>query len=439
MKRHTSSSRRHSRQSVLEVRVMSPRLAWIGCLKWAGRLAKIVCVLGLLAGLGWGAWCGIEKAFLKNPDFRLRVITLNPNPVIDELGVATAAGINLARNPSLFDIDAQDVCRKLKNLPAIADAHVERQMPGTLAVSVVTRTPVAWIVSPGLPATRHAGSLLVDHAGVAYPCPDRQVESFATLPLIELPSSGESPLKAGDKIRQPELEHCCLLLDAARTADPDAMQWIESVKQVNEWSLLLVTRQGTAATFGLSDHARQIESLRAALDHAGDKGYLISTINLIPKYNIPITLRAEPAARGERAARPSAEEASHARAETPAAEKRAETRAPVQPSTSQGDATPAPRAKPTAAHAEATPPRAKSSSSHAEATPPRAKPVAARAEATASRVKSSSSRAESSPPRAKPVVSRAEGAPPRAIPLAIQDPVRGPAARRTRDSSPQRN
>ena len=57
-----------------------------------------------------------------------------------------------------------------------------------------------------------------------------------------------------------------------------------------------MTRQGTSATFGFGDHDRQIESLRAALDHAGEKGYVIDTINLIPKYNIPITLRGEPAA-----------------------------------------------------------------------------------------------------------------------------------------------
>jgi hypothetical protein len=27
------------------------------------------------------------------------------------------------------------------------------------------------------------------------------------------------------------------------------------------------------------------------LDHAGEKGYVIDTINLIPKYNIPIAVR----------------------------------------------------------------------------------------------------------------------------------------------------
>jgi hypothetical protein len=86
------------------------------------------------------------------------------------------------------------------------------------------------------------------------------------------------------------------LLDSACKADAQAIRWIESVRQVNPWSLELVTRQGTVATFGLGDHERQIASLQASIDHSSAKGYSIQTINLIPKYNIPITLRSEPAA-----------------------------------------------------------------------------------------------------------------------------------------------
>lgn len=293
MKRKTTQHRRHPRQSVLEVRVMSPRIAWFGFLKVAGKLAKVACVLAVLAGIGWGVWRGIQHAFYRNPDFRLQVIDLNPNPVIDELGVASAAGIDLTANPSLFDVDVKDVGRKLKARPEITDAYAERHLPGTLVVRVVPRTPVAWISCPaaGISQVRRAGAMLVDHDGVAYPCPEFQMESAAALPVIELPVSAGHPIKAGEKIQQPELEHCFMLLDSAREADPEAIHWIQTIRPVNEWSLMLVTRQGTSAIFGLGDHARQIESLRAALDHAGEKGYVIDTINLIPKYNIPITLR----------------------------------------------------------------------------------------------------------------------------------------------------
>lgn len=135
--------------------------------------------------------------------------------------------------------------------------------------------------------------MLVDQFGVAYPCPKLQVAAAEGLPILDMPASDEFAIRAGEPVQHPELQPCLMLLDAARKADPEGIQWIETIRQANEWSLLLETRQGTSATFGLGDHGRQIESLRAALDHAGEKGYLIATINLIPKYNIPITLQGE--------------------------------------------------------------------------------------------------------------------------------------------------
>lgn len=295
-RRHTSKPRRRQRSQVLEVRVMSPRIAWFEFLKFAGGVAKFACILAVVAGIGWGVWQGIQRAFYQNPDFRLQVIDLNPNPVIDELGVAEATGIDLTA--SLFDIDVEQVMEKLKALPQIADARAERHLPGKLVVRVTPRVPRAWISCPeaGLSETRRIGAMLVDPNGIAYPCPELQLDSAVSLPVIQLPPSEEHSILAGKPVGHLELKHCFRLLDSACEADPEALQWIESVKQINEWSLLLVTRQGTSATFALGDHERQIGNLRAAMDHSSQKGYAIDTINLIPKFNIPITLRTEAAA-----------------------------------------------------------------------------------------------------------------------------------------------
>ena len=295
-KRHTSKINRRSRANVLEVRVMSPRIAWFSFLKVAGKLTKFACILAVIAGIGWGVWQGIQRAFYKNPDFRLQVIDLNQNPVIDEVGLAEIAGIDLTA--SLFDIDVDEVTAKLKARPEIAEAHAERHLPGTLVVRVIPRAPRAWISCPeaGLPQERRIGAMLVDQNEVAYPCPELQLEAAAGLPMIQLPVSEEHPIKPGEAVSHPELAHCFHLLDAACKADPEAIHWIESVRQTSTWALELVTRQGTIATFGLGDHERQIASLQASINHASDKGYSIATINLIPKYNIPITVRNEPSA-----------------------------------------------------------------------------------------------------------------------------------------------
>ena len=308
-KPRTSKPSRRPRSQVLEVRVMSPRIAWFSFLTFAGGLAKLACVLAVLTGIGWGVWQGIQRAFYKNPDFRLQVIDLNPNSAIDEVGLAEATGIDLTA--SLFDIDVDRVTAKLKAMPEIADARAERHLPGKLVVRVTPRTPRAWLSCPpaGLSETRRSGAMLVDEDGIAYPCPELQLEAAVKLPVIQLPLSESHPIVAGKPVGHRELAHCFRLLDAAVANDPEAIHWIESVKQVNEWSLLLVTREGTSATFALGDHGRQIRSLRAAMDHSSQKGYAIKTINLIPKHNIPITLRNEaPAPKAQPVTEPSAGE-----------------------------------------------------------------------------------------------------------------------------------
>ncbi|MES2475499.1 MAG: FtsQ-type POTRA domain-containing protein [Verrucomicrobiota bacterium] len=305
MKRQTSKPRRRARSKVLEVRVMSPRIAWFSFLRMMMGVVKIACIAAVVTGLGYGVWRGIQHAFYENPDFRLQAIDLNPNPVIDEAGLVEAAKIDLSA--SLFDLNVDRLTETLNQLPEISSAKVERHLPGTLVVRVVPRTPQAWISSPeaGLPEAREAGAMLVDRDGIAYRCPARQLDKAVHLPVIELSHSAEFPITAGQKIRQPELKHCFHLLKSAADFDPESIQWIESIRQINAWSLLLVTRDGTRATFGLGDHERQIHRLRAAMEHAAEKSYAIGTINLIPRRNVPITVRSEaPAPRAVQVSEP---------------------------------------------------------------------------------------------------------------------------------------
>jgi len=292
-KRRTSKPRRRTNSSVLEARVISPRIFWFKCLGFLGGLAKLSFVLAALAAVGWGIWQGIDKAFYQNPDFTLRAIDLNPNPVIDEAGLAKITGLDLTSN--LFEIDTKELAAKLAALPAITEADVDRHLPDTLVVRVSTRMPQAWIACPaaGIPVHRGVSAMLVDRTGVAYPCPELQLDSAAKLPVIVLSKMPEHEIKVGEKISHPELRPCIALLDSFQRTDAEAARWIDSIQQANAWSLLLKTREGTMATFGLRDHSRQIGRLRAALNHAEGKNYTIDTINLIPKENVPITLRDE--------------------------------------------------------------------------------------------------------------------------------------------------
>lgn len=309
MRRHSNKSRNCARNNVLHARVWSSRLLRIGIFKFLFRCIKPAGILAILGGLGWGVQQGLQRAFYDNPDFRLQAVDLNPNSAIDELDFVRITGIDLQAN--LFRLDRRAIARCLTTLPEIAEAQVERRLPGTLVVRVTARAPRAWIACPdaGMPAARQAGAMLVDCHDIAYPCPARQLEAAAGLPVIVLPARAKEPIGVGKKILQPELQRCLRLLVSSTDGDPESPHWIDSIKQANAWSLTLTTREGTVATVGLGDHARQLSNLRAALKHAANKGYGIATINLIPKENIPVTVTgtgAGPGAAATEAAPPKA-------------------------------------------------------------------------------------------------------------------------------------
>ncbi|MEP2775175.1 MAG: FtsQ-type POTRA domain-containing protein [Luteolibacter sp.] len=291
MRKRTSKPRRYRHHvKVLKSEVMTPRIAWFNFLAFLKTLTKVAVVVALLLGVAYGVRQAIEHSFHKNPDFNLQVIDLNENDVLDEADLVDYLSIDLASN--IFDFDVEHLEQQLLLIPAISMAEVKRNLPGTLEIRVKTRRPAAWIACPdeGYPAQRRHDALLVDQDGFTYPCPPGQVEGCKELPILLLSTMSEHHITPGKILDHPQYKHCLHLLKAVVTRDRADLAMIETISQKNKWSLLLVTRGGTAATFGLGNHDRQLDYFEQALNHAQKKGYGIETINLIPKRNIPITV-----------------------------------------------------------------------------------------------------------------------------------------------------
>lgn len=291
MRKRSSKARRHRHHvRVLKSEVMSPRIAWFNFLGFLRGLTKASLLLGLLFALAYGIREAIEHTFHRNPDFRLKAIKLNPNDVLDEGDLVSLLNIDLSAN--IFDFDVDKLEEKLLRMPAISAAKVERNLPGTLDFSITTRKPVAWIACPeeGYPAVRKANSLLVDNNGLPYPCPPGQAEAGQHLPILVLAPDPVHPVLPGKTLGHPQYKHCLKLLKAFIARYPASLQLVDTISQANLWSLRMETRGGTAATFGLGDHERQLDYLARALDHSRKEGYELSTINLIPKRNVPITV-----------------------------------------------------------------------------------------------------------------------------------------------------
>lgn len=294
MRKHSSKNRYHRHHvKVLKSEVMSPRIAWFNFLDFLKSITKFALIIGVVVAIAYGVREAIRHTFHQNPDFQLQAIQLNENDVMDESGLVEHLGIDL--NGNIFDFDIATMEQKLLEMPAIQTAKIDRELPGTLLVEVTTRQPRAWIACPeeGLMTTRNLNQLLVDQSGFVYPCPERQLEQAVHLPLIHVKADPKHPIKPGTTLKHPEFRRCTLLLNSFREVFPNDLRIIESVYQINAWSINLSTRSGTTATFGLDDHARQLDYFSQALHHAQKKGYEIETINLIPKQNVPITIRGE--------------------------------------------------------------------------------------------------------------------------------------------------
>jgi hypothetical protein len=289
MRKRNSSTRRYRHHvKVLKSEVISPRIAWFSFLGFLKTLTKIALALAILLGITYGIRQAIEHTFHRNPDFRLQVINLNTNDVLDESALVEHLNINLDGNIFDFDIDSME--SKLLEIPAIKTAKIERELPGTLTFKVTTRIPFAWVSHTN---NNPADRLLVDQEGYVYPCPPLQLQSASLLPTIVLINNSEHPITSGKIITHPDYKYGARLLKSYLTTFPDDISLIDSITRNNEWSLNLITRSGTIATFGLAEHPRQLEAFATALNHAQHRGYEIATINLIPKRNIPITLSSE--------------------------------------------------------------------------------------------------------------------------------------------------
>lgn len=296
MRKHSTKNRRHRHHvKVLKSEVMSPRIAWFNFLDFLKLLTKIAVIIAVLFAVGYGVREAIQYTFHQNPDFRLQAIKLNTNDVIDETHLVEHLTIDLNSNIFDFDLDAME--QKLLEIPAIRSAKVERELPGSLVFHVATRQPKAWIACPedGLMTTRDINQFLVDHDGFIYPCPEQQFEHAVNLPIIHVKADSKHPVQQGARLNHPEYRRCIHLLDSFHTIFPDDIRIIDTIYQIYPWAINLSTRSGTIASFGLDEHNRQLDYFSQALHHAQKKGYEIETINLIPKQNVPITIRGEEA------------------------------------------------------------------------------------------------------------------------------------------------
>lgn len=288
LKRKTSrvKKRRDSRQ--LHLKVSSPRIFGFSCLKCVGKCVKFIAIVGLLIGVGWGAKVGLQKVFIDNEEFQLQAIELESNGKIEVADFVRVTGVDPAG--SVFAVTLSDVRKKLEAYPCVIEVDVSRRLPGTLKVEVRERIPVAWLEcrSLGIMARDQERGLLIDEAGVVYPCESWWVERAEGLPVVVVVDGEVGDFESGKRMRHREAERALHLVRLSRRMLADQEWGLSVVGVKNDYSLVAATTTGTVVTFGMYDHKRQLGDLLAVKRHSRETQRQVERINLIPERNIPV-------------------------------------------------------------------------------------------------------------------------------------------------------
>ena len=158
---------------------VDPRIRerWIAVRRAEGR-RRLRVVLGVvaLAIVAVAAWVVLASPLLDVD----RVIIRGTAHTTPEQ-VQNAAQV--ARGDAMIWVDGGAIAARVKALPWVRDAHVERDWPGTVRITVTERAPAAWVQSSTGPVIVDGSGRVLDRVANA-PVGLPQVDGVASVPPV---------------------------------------------------------------------------------------------------------------------------------------------------------------------------------------------------------------------------------------------------------------
>ena len=296
-RRKTTAVRRNTRLGgdlqKLHLKVSSPRIMMHQARHMIGKGVKWGGVAIMLALIVFGGYRGVQHLFLKNEKYNLQEIDLHTNGHLDHASVVDLAGIDLKAN--IFAVDTEKVRDTLIALPEVIDCVVERRLPGTLKIKIEERIPILWIECESLGFSgRRDGGILVDENGITFPCERAVWSEVIDLPVVVVKVAKSEDFQHGSKTTHADLLRALNLVKTFYTADARE-EWLpEQVDIINNYSIEVISNDGSNAVFGMYDHKRQLDDFVTIREHSLKAKRKIEHINLIPRKNIPVKFAGAP-------------------------------------------------------------------------------------------------------------------------------------------------
>lgn len=274
-----------SRDHLLDVRIRTSTARRRRNEKVGGWIWTLLVVVGLGAGIFFGARAALDRFFFENTEYTLRRITLDLDRVLTREEALDAAGLHEGGN--IFSVDLAKVKAALLKFPQVESVRVERELPDHLSITLTARKPVAWVAPPGETEDPSASekSLLVDASGFLMH-PLHVLPEYFHLPAIYGAQSDN--ISAGDILPGEDLRLALALIDKVSNT-PESRLRIRTLDISRGYCIEVVSDRNAHIIFGTEDFEGQLHRLRQLLAHCEESGRTLNTVNLMVKRNTPVT------------------------------------------------------------------------------------------------------------------------------------------------------
>ena len=281
-----STSRQRRQQHLLDVRMRSRRATHHRNRRILVFLSKVVLVVGVVAGIYFGAREALNRFFFANPDYRLSTIAIATDGMLPRAKVLEQT--RLVEGVNIFTVNLATVHDRLQELPQVDEVQVERRMPNEIDIHITERKPIAWITSEkelSDPFNSDA-AFLVDARGMLM-----REKKFSPeyLPLPVITNCSSEALVPGKTVDSFEAKTALALLRLTTTSFMQTRFQIRDIDVSKGYCLLVTDKNHTQVMFGFDDLEKQMQHLEQLLVYADDSHQQMSTANLLVARNIPVT------------------------------------------------------------------------------------------------------------------------------------------------------
>lgn len=254
--------------------------------EWISRFTVNILLLLVIGGASfYGVHAALDKFFFNNTEYTLKTIQFDLDDIMTREEALADTGLREGIN--IFSVDLAHVESTLKANSQVREVRIERRLPDQIAISLVSRDPVAWIAAEGDASdpTSSEHSLLVDAEGSLMRPRHLRPEHFH-LPVITGLKSDN--LHAGDALQAEDLRLALKFIETVAN-NPQSLLRIRTMDVSKGYCIQVVDQRNAGITFATTDFEEQLSRLQQLLAHCEETGRTLESVNLMVRRNTPVT------------------------------------------------------------------------------------------------------------------------------------------------------